>query len=99
MIAAVGAAEPKRRSKVLLDRAFCFGCLLICASGPVLIGVGIVTLSVEDKLADNVEAFNLAVNVRKNWTARNSARANAAAKSLLGTASRPPIKFAARDSG
>ena len=61
MLGAVGAAEPAKRSKILLDRAFCFFFLLVCLSGPVLISVGIITVSVGDNLTANIEEYNDAV--------------------------------------
>jgi hypothetical protein len=56
-------SDPKRRSKVMLDRLFCCGCVLLCTTGPTLMGLGTALLFVTDDLSSNIETYNAAVQV------------------------------------
>ena len=58
--------DPERRGKVMLDRLFCIGCVLVCTTGPALMAFGTTLLSVTDNRAANIELYNSAVGL---WAA------------------------------
>ena len=60
------ASDPKRRSKVVADRLFCVGCLVLCTSGPALLVLGTLLFTAVDNRSTNMEAYNTAVDA---WNA------------------------------
>ena len=56
-------ADPERRGKVMLDRLFCIVCVLVCTTGPALMVVGTILMSVTDNRASNIELYNAAVGL------------------------------------
>lgn len=56
------ASDPKRRSKIAMDRLFCIGCMLLCTTGPALLVLGTLLFTAVDERGDNMEAYNTAVN-------------------------------------
>lgn len=56
-------SDPKRRSKVVADRLFCVGCLVLCATGPALLVLGTLLFAATDERSANIDAYNAAVEI------------------------------------